>query len=205
MSKRAGKRLIERDMVLSANAERENTSISHYVFVNEIAVNIAVWGNAKWIMTDHLVREVNRLAGKDGFAKDYNSVIQINVAGNISQIAVEYEHTRKASSEYKELLDSLKREEHISILLFVCANEAMRKILIELYNGLRNFACYVLVQEFGRSIENVKAQYWTMKRGEVGVWEINEAPLIRIIEATSKRPVAGYERRSASSLFTPLK
>jgi len=70
VSKRAGMRLIERDMVLIANAERENTSISHYVFVNEIAVNIAVWGNAKWILTDHLVRKINRLAGKDGFAKD---------------------------------------------------------------------------------------------------------------------------------------
>ena len=53
------------------------------------------------------------------YAKDYDAIAEIRLNGEVYKIAIEYERTIKSAARYKEIGQTLEREELVDVVLYV--------------------------------------------------------------------------------------
>jgi hypothetical protein len=134
--KRAGIQALERLGIyyLGANLEREQDGegflIPHALEVN--AIHLAMMRTLvlkQWI-PESLIRVLN-LSPYYAYAKVYDGIASLSVAGRRIDVAVEYERTLKSQTKYQKIREAIESEKRTEAVLYLAPTE-------ELLDSLRN-------------------------------------------------------------------
>jgi hypothetical protein len=121
--------------------------VLHAVELNNIHLSLLRAGvSVRWIPTTE-VRSINDLTALK-YAKVYDAVIERMVNGNAKKFALEYERSRKAKTNYRDIAKETAGEERVSLILYLTANYDLLKFLTNEFRGISRQVVFGLVREW---------------------------------------------------------
>lgn len=93
----------------------------HALELNDLQLSLLrIDPTARWTYATD-IRSQNELT-RFGYAKDYDAVIILRIAGQEVRLALEYERTPKAMRQYEDIAGCIGREVQIDCLLYLMPN-----------------------------------------------------------------------------------
>lgn len=101
--------------------KRQHLTALHALELNELHLSLLrIDPTARWTYATD-IRSQNELT-RFGYAKDYDAVIILRIAGQEVRLALEYERTPKAIRQYEDIAGCIGREVQIDCLLYLMPN-----------------------------------------------------------------------------------
>jgi hypothetical protein len=132
---RAGTQALERlgTYYLGANVEGSGNAhefqVPHALAVNDIRLILERTGTLKRWIPESLIRVLN-LSPCHAYAKVYDGIATLEVAGQLLSVAVEFERTLKAAPKYEKIRQAIESEKQITAFLYlVPTNEVLFSLL----------------------------------------------------------------------------
>jgi DNA-binding PadR family transcriptional regulator len=179
--------LAEGDALLcDTNAIKDPASAYHFLGLNSIMLEFRSRLRARFWLSDFEVRSDNSYFGREGLAKDYDSVAELALSTDASvRFAIEFERSHQSSSRYEKLHSMLVTEKRLQCVLFFVSDPRLRNRLMSHLKSLVGFAYFIEYDRFLKMGMETPAFYWN-KEAQY------QAPLNAVLQAASKRPMQSY-------------
>ena len=105
--------------------------------------------------SDLEVRSRN-LVTAHSYAKDYDAVVEVNVAGESRKFAIEYERTAKGSARYEEIREVLSRDKTVDTILYLTSDHDVLYLLAVELRGVAKRIGIALSDQFRRDTLNTR-------------------------------------------------
>ncbi len=112
----------------------DGASVAHALGVNGIHLDLLRSGRLVYWQTEVEIRSENELA-ISGYAKHYDGIVTLQVDGRSVRLALEYERTPKAQSEYARIRDLFEAETRVDRFLYLAANPHLLSLLKKCFWG----------------------------------------------------------------------
>lgn len=154
-----------------AKAEADPAGVEHFLSLTDMMLRFSIeYAPVNYWLTDFVVRSENNLRGTGdvterrfsnrpendrinagGFAKEYDAVGEIAVNGRPLTIAIEYEHTLKASSKYELMARSYAADPYVQLVICVLDSENWIAPVVQSFRVPGNKLCFVNYTQFSSS------------------------------------------------------
>ena len=144
-------------VALPSTVERviHRTQLFHAVELVHIRLALAQHGILRSWQSDLEVRSRN-LVTAHSYAKDYDAVVEVNVAGESRQFAIEYERTAKGSARYEEIREVLSRDKTVDTILYLTSDHDILYLLAVELRGVAKRIGIALSDQFRRDTLNTR-------------------------------------------------
>ena len=167
-----------------AKAESDPAGVEHFLSLTDMMLRFSrEYAPVNYWLTDFVVRSENNLRGTGdatgprytarpeidrmnvgGLAKDYDAVGEIMVNERPLTIAIEYEHTLKASSKYEQMARSYAVDPYIQLVVCVLDSENWVAPVVQSFRVPGHKLCFVNYAQFSTSsFEETTAVRWNGK------------------------------------------
>lgn len=121
--------------------------VLHAVEINNIHLSLLrARIPARWIPTTE-VRSINELSGLP-YVKIYDAVVEFSLNGSSKKVALEYERSRKAKTDYAGIARDTVLEQRVTLILYLVANYDLLKFLSHEFRGISRHVVFGLVREW---------------------------------------------------------
>jgi hypothetical protein len=121
--------------------------VLHAVELNNIHLSLLrAHMPARWIPTTE-VRSINELSGLP-YVKIYDAVVDFSLNGTSKKVALEYERSRKAKTNYADIARDTVAEQRVALILYLVANYDLLKFLTHEFWGISRHVVFGLVREW---------------------------------------------------------
>ena len=121
--------------------------VLHAVELNNIHLSLLrAHVPARWIPTTE-VRSINDLSGLP-YVKIYDAVVEFSLNGTSKKVALEYERSRKAKTNYTAIARDSIAEQRVALILYLVANYDLLKFLTHEFWGISRHVVFGLVREW---------------------------------------------------------
>jgi len=152
---RAGVQALERlgTYYLGAHLERDRDAdqfqIPHSLELNEIRLALLrTCFLVRWI-PESFIRVVN-LSPLDSYAKVYDGIATLDLAGQRVDLAVEYERTLKSPAKYEKIREAIESEKRIAAFLYLVPTRDLLLSLLRSFWRTKQFVLFGMVGDFKR-------------------------------------------------------
>lgn len=167
-----------------AKAESDPAGVEHFLSLTDMMLRFSrEYTPVNYWLTDFVVRSENNLRGTGdvaekrfsmrpendrinagGLAKEYDAVGEIAVNGRPLTIAIEYEHTLKASSKYELMARSYAADPYVQLVICVLDSENWVAPVVQSFRVPGHKLCFVNYAQFSTSsFEETTAVRWNGK------------------------------------------
>lgn len=173
-------------LVCDTNAIKDPASVYHFLGLNKIMLAFRSQFSAKFWLTDFEVRSDNSFIGRDGLAKDYDSVAELALpGGGRVRFGIEYERSPQSASRHEKLSAILQTEQRLQFVLFVLNDPRLRNTLMAHLKKLAGFAYFIEYDRFLQSGLETPVYYWTDGK-------LYQAPLSTVLKHASRKSMLDY-------------
>ena len=152
---RAGVQALERlgTYYLGARLERDPDAdqfqIPHSLELNEIRLDLLrTCFLVRWI-PESFIRVLN-LSPLDSYAKVYDGIATLDLAGSRVSLAVEYERTLKSPAKYEKIREAIESEKRIAAFLYLVPTRDLLFSLLRAFWRTKQFVLFAMVDDFKR-------------------------------------------------------
>jgi DNA-binding MarR family transcriptional regulator len=179
--------LAEGDALLcDTNAIKDPASAYHFLGLNKIMLDFRSQFQTKFWLSDFEVRSDNSFIGRDGLAKDYDSVADLMLpGGGHVRFGIEYERSQQSAKRHEKLNNILLSEKRLQFVLFFLGDPRFRSQLMAHLKSLGSFAYFVEYDLFLKLGMEAPVYYWNENK-------MYQAPLTAILKHASRQAVQDY-------------
>ena len=139
----------------------DGAGVAHALGLNAIHLDLLRSGRLVLWQTEVEIRSENELA-ISGYAKHYDAVVTLQLDGRSVRVALEYERTPKAQSEYTRIRELFEAESRVDRFLYVAANPHILSLLKKCFWGTTRTVSITSAQDLSAqrfdALEMVDAQ-----------------------------------------------
>ena len=143
----------------------DGANVAHALELNAIHLDLLRSGQLVLWQTEVEIRSENELA-ISSYAKHYDAIMTLQMDGRSVRVALEYERTAKAQSEYVRIRELFEVENRIDRFLYLAANSHIHSLLKKCFWGTTRSVYIGLANDLSHhkleAVEVVDAQ--TMQR-----------------------------------------
>jgi hypothetical protein len=173
------------ELYCDTNTQKDPASIFHFVELNRFMLHAVDVFPVRFLLTDFQVRSDNGYKGRNGFAKDYDSVAELRVNNRPVRIAVEFERWQRSVERYASLCATLAGERYLHLVIIALEEPSLLSKIAIFFKRLGSFVCFISPQEFIKKGAAARVSYW---QGE----KFFEAPLVDMLEFVSRNEKEKY-------------
>jgi hypothetical protein len=150
---RAGIQALERlgTYYLGANVERSGDAqafqVPHALEVNDIRLILLRTRILKHWIPESLIRALN-LSPAHAYAKVYDGIATIDMAGQLVSVAVEYERTLKAAAQYEKVRQAIESEKRITAFLYLVPTLELLSSLLRPFWRTKQCVLFGMMSDF---------------------------------------------------------
>lgn len=165
-----------------SNVVKDTAGSAHYLGLAKIMLQFRRHFSLSYWLTDLQVRSENNLYGRNGLAKDYDAVTEMELPERIIAIGIELEHSRQRNEWYAELSNSLNAERYLHATVYFLDRHAAVEAVPESLKPAAGRVCFVSYRQFLLQGFHATTCYW---RGN----ELVKAPFAKVLTVI-REPVA---------------
>ena len=102
----------------------------------------------RWV-PESFIRVVN-LSPLDSYAKVYDGIATLDLAGQRVDLAVEYERTLKSPAKYEKIREAIESEKRIAAFLYLVPTRDLLLSLLRAFWRTKQFVLFGMVGDFKR-------------------------------------------------------
>jgi hypothetical protein len=125
--------------------------VRHSLELNEIHLALLKAKILTSWQSDLEIRSLNELTGF-GSPKDYDAVVKVEHEGRVSQFALEYERTPKASARYISVRRAIERECDLDCVLYLAPAYSLLARVADVFSGCKAPVYFCLASDFRRDL-----------------------------------------------------
>jgi len=129
------------------NARHGRTQIAHFLELNEVHLALKRTGMLVYWTPETEVRSQSDLTSR-GYAKYYDAVVMIRLAGRDCRLALEYERTPKAMHYYEDIRQRIEMETSLSRFLYLAPSYDLLHFVAEKLRHCKRTLYFGLLRDF---------------------------------------------------------
>ncbi len=146
------------------NVLTDPAGMFHFLSMNQIMLQFRRAFPASYWLTDFEVR--SERMGRDGLAKDYDAVAELQLLNGPIRIGIEYETKQQEKARYKELFGAFSAENFLHLILYFVKTKAMLSSVSVSFEPCRVPVGFVHAEEFRNLGMQSYVQYWVKGEAE---------------------------------------
>ena len=134
---------------------KTTSSFDHALELNELHLSLIRQGVLQEWKPEIAIRSKNELTA-DGYAKDYDAVVTVNVEERVASFALEYERTPKKPSDYSRIRNFIERESRINRFLYIVPNIDLASFIFNCFSGMNAALGIGFATDFAKSFQQMQ-------------------------------------------------